>query len=207
MKPIFILIFSSLTLFLGGCAVSDVKEPVFTLVKEEEGYEIRDYAPMLVAEVEVSGERDRAINEGFRILADYIFGNNDGAADIAMTAPVTQQPAKGTAIPMTAPVTQQKAGDIWKVHFIMPSNYTMQTLPKPLDTRVRIFGQDAYRAAVIRFSGFGTEKTLRAREEDLRHWMGANALRPSAPALYAFYNPPWTLPFLRRNEVIIPVSK
>jgi hypothetical protein len=206
MKKDLILLFALLTLVLGGCAVADVKEPAFTVAEKEAPFEVREYAPMIIAEVRMEGERKKAINDGFTVLADYIFGKNDGGGKIAMTAPVTQQNAKGAKIAMTAPVTQQAQEGTWKVHFVMPADYTMETLPKPLDNRIRIFEQPAYRAGVVRFSGFATDAALEKNETALRGWMEKKALKADAEALYAFYNPPWTLPFLRRNEVIIPLA-
>lgn len=192
-------------LSLGGCAVGSVKEPSFTVVKKEGDIEIRRYDPMIVAEVTMSGEREKAINDGFRVLADYIFGNNTSSKDIAMTAPVTQQVSE--KITMTAPVTQQgtEQGE-WKVHFVMPADYTMESLPKPNDSRVTLRNVPSYDAAVIRFSGFGTSRTLDEKTKALQSWMGDQNIKGASVPVYAFYNPPWTLPFLRRNEVMITVS-
>lgn len=194
-------------LIAGVPAMAETKEPPFKLIRKEEPFEVREYAPMIVAEVIVDGEREKAVNDGFRILADYIFGNNVPKADIAMTAPVTQQPLKGEDIAMTAPVTQQGAGQgRWKVHFVMPENYTMDTIPKPVDPRVRLMAVPAYRTAVIRFSGFGTSSTLSEKTNLLRDWIEAQGEKEGEAPVFAFYNPPWTLPFFRRNEVMIRLA-
>jgi len=196
-----------LALAAGGCSVGDVKEPAYSIVQKEDNFELRAYEPMIVAQVQMTGDRRQAINDGFKILADYIFGNNDGGGKIAMTAPVIQQPEAGAKIAMAAPVTQQGGSNSWKVDFIMPAEYTMETLPKPVDKHISILQKPSYKVAVARFSGFATEGALESNEKDLLRWMTDKALKAGTDIpVYAFYNPPWTLPFLRRNEVMIPVA-
>ena len=114
---------------LWGPIVSNVEQPKYQVVESSGNIEIRDYAPMIVAEVDMPGERRDAIGKGFRIIADYIFGNNTTAQKVPMTAPVTQQDSEKIA--MTAPVTQQGDGNRWRVRFIMPSNYTLETFLSP----------------------------------------------------------------------------
>jgi SOUL heme-binding protein len=191
---------------LWGPIVSNVDQPKYQVVESSGNIEIRDYAPQIVAEAEVAGDRRDAIGKGFRIIADYIFGNNTSAQKVPMTAPVTQQGSEKIA--MTAPVTQQGDGNIWRVRFVMPSNYTMETLPKPNNSAVKLKEIGAKRYAVIRFSGLAGEDSLKRRIEELNAFISAKNLTPLSAPTYAFYNPPWTLPFLRRNEVMveIPVS-
>lgn len=184
-------------------------EPNWTRLKTDGDIEIRAYDPMIVAEVTISGERSDAINEGFRILAGYIFGGNSGQQSIEMTAPVTQQPdvAEGQKIAMTAPVTQE-AGNIqneWKVRFIMPGEYTLSSLPKPDDTRIKFIEIPAYKAAVIRFSGFNTDSNLTSHKAELTKWIEDNKIATDGEPMYAFYNPPWTPPFMKRNEVMMKI--
>ena len=186
---------------LWGPIVSNVEQPKYQVVDSSGNIEIRDYAPMIVAEVVMPGERRDAIGKGFRIIADYIFGNNTAAQKVPMTAPVTQQNSEKIA--MTAPVTQQGDGNTWKVRFIMPSGYTMETLPKPNNPDVRLKGIAAKRYAVSRFSGVAGETSLKLRTKELNEWVSTRNLTPVSGPVYAFYNPPWTLPFLRRNEVMI----
>lgn len=121
---------------LWGPIVSNVEQPKYHVVESSGNIEIRDYAPMIVAEAEVAGDRRDAIGKGFRIIADYIFGNNTSAQKVRMTAPVTQQGSEKIA--MTAPVTQQGDGNIWRVRFVMPSSYTIETLPKPNNLAVNL---------------------------------------------------------------------
>jgi DNA gyrase inhibitor GyrI len=189
---------------LWGPIVSNVEQPKYKVVKRSDAIEIRDYAPMIVAEVEVSGDRREAIGKGFRLIADYIFGNNTASQKVAMTAPVTQQGSEKIA--MTAPVTQQGDGETWTVRFIMPSSYTMETLPKPNNPAVKLKEIESNRFAVIRFSGMGGEDSLKRHTKELNEFIGAKGLKPLSAPTYAFYNPPWTLPFLRRNEVLVEIA-
>ena len=189
---------------LWGPIVSNVEHPKYALVERSGAIEIRDYAPMIVAETEVTGERREAISKGFRLIADYIFGNNTAAQKVPMTAPVTQQ--SGEKIAMTAPVTQQGNGNSWLVRFVMPSGYTMDTLPKPNNPAVELKKIPTTRYAVIRFSGMGSEGSLKSHTKRLTDFLGVKKLTPLSPPTYAFYNPPWTLPFLRRNEVLVEIG-
>jgi len=189
---------------LWGPIVSNVEQPKYKVVESSGNIEIRDYAPMIVAEAEVSGDRREAIGKGFRLIADYIFGNNTTSQKVAMTAPVTQQGSEKIA--MTAPVTQQGDGKTWTVRFIMPSSYTMETLPKPNNPAVKLKEIGGNRFAVIRFSGMGREDSLRRHTNELNEFVVAKDLKPLSAPTYAFYNPPWTLPFLRRNEVLVEIA-
>ena len=185
--------------------MSNVEHPKYALIERSGDIEIRDYAPMIVAETEVTGERREAISKGFRLIADYIFGNNTAAQKIPMTAPVTQQGSEKIA--MTAPVTQQGVGKSWRVRFGMPSKYTMETLPKPNNPAVELKEIPGKRFAAIRFSGMGGQDSLERHTKELDEFLSAKNLTPLSPPTYAFYNPPWTLPFLRRNEVMVELSK
>jgi DNA gyrase inhibitor GyrI len=189
---------------LWGPIVSNVEHPKYTLVERSGAIEIRDYAPIIVAETEVRGDRREAISKGFRLIADYIFGNNTAAQKVQMTAPVTQQDSKKIA--MAAPVTQQGDGNTWRVRFIMPSKYTMETLPKPNNPAVVLKEIPGKRFAVIRFSGMGGKDSLDRHTKEVQEFISATQLTPLSSPTYAFYNPPWTLPFLRRNEVMVETA-
>lgn len=206
MKQIILAVF--LATILGGCAVGSIKEPSYSVVQKDGDIEIRHYDPMIVAEVTMTGDRKEAINNGFRALADYIFGNNDGEAKIAMTAPVTQQADKGAKIEMTAPVTQQSSGveNTWKVHFVMPADYTMANIPKPKNPAITLIERAPYDAAVLRFSGWAGNDTLADKTKELESWMAVKNMAGTEKPVYAFYNPPWTLPFLRRNEIMMTLA-
>jgi hypothetical protein len=188
-----------------GPIVSNVEQARYDVVEVRDNIEIRDYAPMIVAEAEVSGQRKDAINDGFRTIADYIFGNNAPKQNVAMTAPVIQQPSEKIA--MTAPVTQEGAGNSWKVRFVMPASYSMDTLPKPNNEAVKLEQIPGKRFAVIRFSGMAGEDSLKKHTDELNAFIKDKNLNALSSATYAFFNPPWTLPFLRRNEVMVEISK
>ena len=185
--------------------MSFVEEPKFTLAEKAGSFELRDYPAIIAAEATVKGSRETAINEGFRLIADYIFGNNIAAEKVAMTAPVTQQASEKVA--MTAPVTQQGSGDSWTVQFIMPAKYTMETLPKPKNPDVTLKPFAAERVAAIRFSGVANDALLVEKTAELTAAIEARKLSVIGPSRYAFYNPPWVLGPLRRNEIMIPVAK
>lgn len=191
--------------------MSKTPEPSWKSVRKDGNIEIRAYDPMVVAEVTTTGERYKAINEGFRILAGYIFGGNSGQQSIEMTAPVTQQPdiSKGQKIAMTAPVTQEVGNNQneWKVRFVMPAEYTLSSLPKPNDNRIKFIEIPAYKAAVIRFSGFNTDNNLMSHKAELMTWIRDNKINADSEPVYAFYNPPWTPPFMKRNEVMVKISE
>ena len=133
-----------------GPIVSNVEQPKYTVAEKDGSFEIRDYAPMMVAETDVTGPRAAAIRKGFRTIAHYIFGDNSTSRKLAMTAPVTQQASEKIA--MTTPVIQQGDGHDWQVRFVMPASYTMETLPEPKNKAVRLKEVQGRRFAVIRFS-------------------------------------------------------
>ena len=187
-----------------GPIMSRVEQPGYMITMSDGAIEIRSYGPMIAAEAEVKGERKAAINEGFRLIAAYIFGANTPNAKIAMTAHVQQQSSQKIA--MTAPVTQQTAGDSWTVRFIMPSNWTLETLPAPNDARVTLEPVAAKRMLAIRFSGTASDELIRTKTDELRRYAAAKKLATVGEPLLAFYNPPWTLPFLRRNEVMLELA-
>lgn len=188
-----------------GPIMSDVETPNYEVIKSEGDIEIRQYAPMIIAEVQMSGAREEAIGDGFRLLADYIFGNNSVKQEIAMTAPVQQQ--ESMKIAMTAPVQQQSAGDDWQVSFVMPSEFKMETLPKPNNEHVALKEVPAKEFAVITFSGTNSDENVQQNEEILLEYVEANNLSVIGTPKYAFYNPPWTLPPMRRNEVMIQIER
>lgn len=180
-----------------------VPEPNYVLIKAEGNIEIRKYSAFLAAETEVGGDRDTAINKGFRILADFIFGNNSAENKIAMTAPVIQQNAE---ISMTKPVTLQKKANTWIIRFIMPSGYTIVNLPKPNNHDIIILQVPEKKYVVIRFSGSSNEGNLSKYLNLLEGYISKNKLTVIGQPIFAFYNPPWILPFLRRNEIMFELK-
>ncbi|WP_294541983.1 heme-binding protein [uncultured Rhodoblastus sp.] len=182
-----------------------IEEPKYKLSFKQGDIEIRDYQPAIAAEVTVAGERREAANKGFRLLAGYIFGGNTRRQNIDMTAPVAQQKAS-EKIAMTAPVTQTPEEGAWVIRFTMPSNYTLETLPEPIDPRVKLRKIAPARLAVIRFSGLAGAADVEAKTAELVAFTKARHLRAIGPASLAQYNPPWTPWFMRRNEVMIQVE-
>jgi hypothetical protein len=147
-----------LAALLTGPIMSNVQQAKYDVFATHEAIEIRDYAPMIVAEAIVSGYRKKAICDGFRLIADYISGNTLSSQKVAMTAPVIQQPSEKIA--MTAPVTQHGGGGLWQVRFVMPSSHTMESLPKPNSPDVVLKEVAGKRLPVIRFSGRAKTKSL-----------------------------------------------
>jgi hypothetical protein len=194
----------------GPIVSSNVEQAKYEVVETYEAVEIRDYAPHIVAEVSVSGERKEAINQGFRLIADYIFGNNTASAQVAMTTPVIQQPVaqeSNERIAMTVPVIQEGSGNAWNVRFVMPASYTLVTLPKPNNDAVTLREVEGKRYAALRFSGIADTDSIQEKTRELNQFIAEKELKPLAEATFAFYNPPWTLPFLRRNEVMVEIEK
>ncbi len=184
-------------------ARAKTEEPKFEVVAKHDGFEVRTYAPRIVAEVQVKGDAKAATSAGFRLLADFIFGNNTAQAEVAMTAPVD----RSQTIAMTAPVDRSKTNDTWTIAFTMPSEYTLKTLPQPNNERVKIREVASTRFAVMRFSGNPKEKTVQERMKTLET-MAKDAGYETAgkPPVYARYDPPWTISFLRRNEVFLELA-
>ena len=181
---------------------SAIEEPQYSVVREYDGFEVRAYGPYLVAEVVVPGPAEAAGNQGFRILAGYIFGKNRGERKIAMTAPVAQSPAPAK-IEMTAPVTQAAVDGGYVVQFTMPSEYTLATLPEPLDPQVKLKEIPGGRFAVIRYSGTWSERNYTEHLEKLERGVEAAGLRTTGSPIYSRYNAPFVPWFMRRNEIWI----
>ena len=190
---------------LAGPVMSDVEKPDYKVIQSEQNIEIRQYEPMIIAEVEVDGKREDAIGDGFRLLADYIFGNNTVQQVISMTAPVQQK--ENQKIAMTAPVQQQSTGKSWRMSFVMPSKYSMDSLPVPKNNRVRLKEILTKKFVVIEFSGTNSNENVTEHENQLMNYIEAKQIKINGSPKYAFYNPPWSLPFLRRNEVMIEINQ
>jgi SOUL heme-binding protein len=186
-------------------AVMATEEPKYVVLEKESPFEIRSYAPMIVAEVQVEGDLDEASSQGFRLIAAYIFGQNQVSEKIAMTAPVTieDQSVKSAKIAMTAPVGIESNAGRWTVSFVMPAEYTMESIPKPINSQVQLRQIPAVKKAVIGFSGFYNSQKVAEKTLELERWMKSRHLAGVGSANFARYNPPWTLPFMRRNEVLI----
>jgi len=196
------------TLLLGAAAgtAQAIEQPEYKVLDSIQGdMEIRRYAPRTAAEVVIpySGER-QARRQAFRILAGYIFGKNRAKAKIAMTAPVeTEQ--KSEKIAMTAPVRTQTKGGMFRMAFFLPTKYSAKTAPTPLDSRVRIRTVAPVTMAAYRFSGAPDEADMRRRWALFKAKLAESKWRVVGQPVFYYYNPPWTLPFMRRNEVAVRV--
>ncbi|OBK79688.1 heme-binding protein [Mycobacterium sp. 1164985.4] len=187
---------------LVGIRVS-TEEPHHLTTKLSDRVEIRRYGPRIAAETTVDADEDRARNIGFRRLAGYIFGGNHRDEAIAMTAPVSQQSREKIA--MTAPVAQAHADGNSTIRFYMPSKWTLDTLPAPDDDKVRLIEVPGETVAVLRFTGDRSPRAVAERTRELSEILRANEIEAIGPPQSWFYDPPWTLPFRRRNEIAIPV--
>ncbi len=184
-----------------------IEEPAYTVVQKTEVFEVRKYEPYLVAEVLVPGPASEAGGQGFSLLGGYIFGKNKGERKLEMTAPVTQTPVEPPApvkLDMTAPVTQAAApggSGQFVVQFVMPKGYTLATLPEPLDARVKLREVPGKSVAVIRFSGSWSQSLYNEQLELLKTALAKANIATVGEPVSSRYNSPFSLPFLRRNEI------
>ena len=203
------VLLSFFTLLLSAGKAMATEEPKYSLIEKDGAFEVRTYDSKLIAEVVLEGEMSDATSAGFRLLADYIFGNNTAPSGksekISMTAPVTVE-NRSEKIAMTAPVAIQSEQKGWRVWFVMPSHFTLATLPKPNNPLVVIKPIAAKRYAVVRFSGWVDDEKMQAKLKDLSAWLTGKKLTSKGQPELARYNPPWTLPFLRRNEVMLEIT-
>ena len=198
-------IFITSLLIFGGNTMA-IEKAKYQVLESTENFELRQYAPRIVAETIVEGKFDEVGNEGFRVLYDYINGNNVKKESISMTAPVTQS-AGFEKIAMTAPVNQEMIGEKWRITFLMPSDYTLETLPEPLDKRIKLKQEDGSLMAAIRYSGTWSQKRYEEKKALLQLEMKKRGLSSSGSPVWERYDPPFMPWFLRRNEVLIPVEQ
>jgi hypothetical protein len=204
MRTIYFLFF--FIIFPNSLMATD--EPEFRLILKEDKFEIREYIPKIIAQIEVFGDFDDASSKGFKILADYIFGNNtinDGNSRIEMTAPVEMEPIS-QKINMAKPLLTQGRDNDWIISFIMPNEFTLATLPKPNNKSIEILSLPKEKYAVIVFSGLVRESSYLEKEKLLNQFIKEKKLKTSGEIKIARYNPPWTLPFFRRNELMIKIN-
>ncbi len=199
------ILLASAIIFLTACATQGVEEPSYAVQKSEGDFQVRTYAPTIVAETTVQGDAWSTRFEGFGPLADYIFAKGREGEKIAMTAPVTQAPREKIA--MTAPVTQaESTSGAWTIGFTMPAGYTIENLPAPVSPNVKLVEQPARTMAVYSFSGVASDREMQQARDILLMKTTAAGLTPKGEAVFAFYDPPWTLAFFRRNEVMVEIA-
>jgi hypothetical protein len=180
-----------------------IEQPKYNVIEQDGDFQIRQYDPYLVAETLVEGAFDTAGNEGFRRLFKYITGGNQAKTGISMTAPVG---LASQEIAMTAPVNQAAEAGGYRVSFVVPSQFTLDTVPRPLDPRVRIREVPSQLVAVLRYSGLWSQGEYLRKEDALKEFIANRGLRANGAAQFARYNSPFMLPFLRRNEIMIPLE-
>ncbi len=202
-----LIIFGIIWVGYSYLSVRGIEHPQYTVLKKHRGYEIREYDAYLAAEVDVEGTQKESLSRGFKLLFDYISGSNEKQVSIKMTAPVLQQgEEKSERIAMTAPVMQEQREESFVVSFMMPSNYTFDTLPVPKGQEVKIVQREKKKAAVLRFAGYATDERIKKKQERLKKYLDENGYQAISSFQLALYNPPWTPPFMRRNEVIYEVK-
>jgi hypothetical protein len=179
---------------IGPSMAQTVSEPPYTLVKNDPPFEVRDYGVLTVAETLIEGDFDIAGSQGFRRVAGYIFGKNQNAQ------------GESEKIAMTAPVTMEAQNQQWRMHFVMPQGMTLVNLPKPIDASVQLREVPAQRMAAVRFSGLTTAASIERQTLLLKDWLGRNNLAYEDRPQLARYNDPFTLPWNRRNEILIPLK-
>lgn len=185
--------------------VRNLEEPSYTVIEKKDGYEVRQYKDYIIAETEVTGNYDKGLNQGFSVIADYIFGNNTTKTSISMTAPVLE--SRSEKISMTVPVINTVDSEkTRKISFVLPSKYTLETLPKPNNSAVSLKEVKGRKVAVRRFTWYATEKRITKQTNILEKKLVADKVTITDVPQVAQYNPPLSFPFTLRNEIIIPIE-
>lgn len=200
-----------LSITQAACSILGIRSeenPKYEVLTKERNKEIRSYSSYIIAKTSMKDDSDTSRREAFRVLAGYIFGSNEKKQSLAMTAPVTQKNVSTSeTISMTAPVSTSSSENGWIMTFMMPSKYALKDLPVPKDSRVQFEEVPAKVVGVLRYSGLGRDSTNQSKAEELRAWLATQQkYRISSPPIRAGYDPPWTLPFLRRLEMMFELS-
>ena len=200
---------TGLAICLSSCSVigiNNTPEAKYSTVKKENTFSIRDYQPLIEAQITVAdGDYKTAVNKGFRELFKYITGANTVNQSISMTTPALIE-QKSQNIKMTAPVLINSDNNSWTIAFVLPDNYTIETTPKPTNKKIKIIVKPQAKMAVISFSGFMNRDSIDDNTQKLKAWIEDNNLEMIGEPMAAGYNPPWTIPFLRTNEVMVAVK-
>lgn len=187
----------------------NIEEPAYIIKEKRNGYEIREYEPYIKAEAEVTGSYQEATSQGFRIIADYIFGNNIKKESISMTTPVLESPTKldSEKIAMTTPVLESGSDSATRtIAFVLPSKYTLENLPTPNNPAVKLTPVPARTVAVLRYSWYPTETRTENKKAELVSLLTRDKITVTGAIETARYNPPLSMPLTLRNEIIIPIE-
>ncbi len=197
-----------ITIIAGASSMLSIEKQKFTVIKKQGQFQIRTYQPYLIVETIVDSDFEQAGNIAFKRLFKYISGDNISKEKIEMTAPVNQEPQEITSqkIAMTAPVNQQRIGEQWAVGFVMPTKYTLQTLPQPTNQELTVKQVPTQKMASIKYSGSWSRKLYDEKELALRKFIEDQGLKITGQPTWARYNPPFYPGFLRRNEILFPVE-
>ena len=208
MKILLIILVLTLLLWTIGSwiVINKIEEPKYKVLSKENGYEIRLYEPYLIAETTVSGNYRESLRKGFGNIADYIFGNNTVSEKIAMTAPVIEKEDFSQKIAMTVPVINKGDSKERKISFVMPSKYTLQTIPKPNSDLVELKEIPEQKVAVLKYTWYSNEKRVENKKRELADNLVNDKVEVTGDFYTAFYNPPLSMPLLLRNEVLVEIK-
>lgn len=200
---------AGLAICLSSCSVigiTSVPEAKYDTIKKESDFSIRDYQPLTEAQITITDtDYDKAVNKGFMQLFKYITGANTVNEKISMAAPVLTD-EKSQNIAMTAPVLISDSDNAWTIAFVLPDSYTIKTAPKPTNENIKLVEKPQKKVAVIKFSGFMSKDSIDDNTQKLKAWISDNKLEVIGKPMAAGYNPPWTIPFLRTNEILIEIK-
>ncbi len=197
-----------IALALGGCSllgIRTIEEPAYVVLNTEDGIELREYETHVTVETTVDADFNDAGNRAFGRLFGYISGENRARQKIEMTAPVIASETAGETIEMTAPVIAAREQGSWRYAFVLPSRYTIDNAPLPLGDELRLVENKPKRVAVLTFTGSWRESNFSQQVERLNDWIDSQQLTAAAGPRFAGYDPPWAIPFLRRNEIMIDI--
>ncbi len=187
--------------------IKNIEEPTYTVLSDNSTYEVRQYDPYLIAETTVSGTYREALNKGFRNIADYIFGNNTSKEQIAMTAPVTERvESTSEEIAMTIPVLNQGTESERTIGFIMPSKYTLETIPSPNTDSVTLREVPTKKFAALKYTWYTNEERVSKKTDSLQERLLKDGIETIGQPISALYNPPLSFPLLLRNEILIEIK-
>ena len=204
MKQLLTLAIALAALSTGGHATA-YETRAYEVLEEDGRFALRDYAPAIVAETIVEGDFEDVGGEAFRILVAYISGKNASRDEISMTTPVAQEP-QSQKLSMTTPVTQERDDRGYRVTFVMPARFTLESLPEPTDPRVVLRAEPRRKVASVRYSGFWSRENYDRHLVMLRQWMQDRGLEPEGEPVWARYDPPFMPWFWRTNEILLSVG-